>query len=113
MAARPGRAGQALQEEAPDRREVAVAFDGFGFRPARVEVAEGDLVRLTVTADDLTHSFTIDQYRIARRVAAGGTATFEFRADQAGTFDFYCSLTADPRHEQERGSLVVTPAGGV
>jgi len=74
-----------------------------------VEVGQDELVRLTVTADDLTHSFTIDAYRIARRVAAGGSATFEFRADRAGSFPFYCSLTADERHRTEQGTLVVTP----
>ena len=97
-----------MQDSAPDRREIAVAFDGFAFSPSRLEVRQDELVTLTVTGDALTHGFTIDQYRIARRVAAGGTATFEFRADQAGSFTFYCSLTADERHAEERGTLVVT-----
>ena len=86
-----------------------MAFDGFAFRPARIEVQQDELVTLTVTGDDLVHSFTIDEYRIARRVAAGATATFEFRADAAGSFTFYCSLTADERHAAERGTLVVVP----
>jgi heme/copper-type cytochrome/quinol oxidase subunit 2 len=72
-------------------------------------VPQGALITLAVTGDDLTHSFTIDEYRIARRVAAGGTTAFEFRADTAGSFTFYCSLTADERHATERGTLLVTP----
>jgi len=107
LLSRPG-AAQDTREEAPDRREVAVAFDGFAFNPARLEVPQGALVTLTVTGDALTHSFTIDEYRISRRVAAGATATFEFRADEAGSFTFYCNLTADERHATERGTLVVT-----
>lgn len=71
---------------------------------------QDDVVTLTVTADALTHSFTIDDYRIARRVAAGGSTAFEFRADRAGTFIFYCSLTSDARHGDERGTLVVQAA---
>jgi heme/copper-type cytochrome/quinol oxidase subunit 2 len=101
---------QVVREEAPDRREVAVAFDGFAFDPPRLEVPQGAVVTLKVTGDALTHSFTIDEYRIARRVVAGATTTFEFRADTAGSFAFYCSLTADERHGTERGTLVVVPA---
>jgi heme/copper-type cytochrome/quinol oxidase subunit 2 len=88
---------------------VSVAFDGFAFRPARIEVSQNDLVTLTVTTDGLTHAFTIDEYRIARRVQANGSATFEFRAGQHGSFSFYCSLTSDERHAQERGTFVVAP----
>jgi hypothetical protein len=33
--------------------------------------------------------------------------TFEFRADQAGTFPFYCNLSQDERCRQMRGELVV------
>ena len=106
------RAGLAGQEAAPNRREVTIAFEGFAFRPARVEVTHEDVVTLTVTADALTHSFTIDDYRIARRVAAGRSTTFEFRADQAGEFIFYCSLTSDARHGEEQGTLVVVGADG-
>jgi len=102
-------AGQVTREEAPERREIAVAFDGFAFSPASIEVPQGALITLTVVGDDRTHSFTIDEYRIARRVAADGTATFEFRADTEGSVTFYCSLTADERHATERGTLVVTP----
>ena len=38
---------------------------------------------------------------------AGQTVTFEFRADQAGTFDFYCNLKQDDRCRNMRGQLVV------
>jgi heme/copper-type cytochrome/quinol oxidase subunit 2 len=35
--------------------------------------------------------------------------TFEFRADRAGTFPFYCNLTIDDGCREMRGELVVTP----
>jgi heme/copper-type cytochrome/quinol oxidase subunit 2 len=50
---------------------------------------------------------TIDEYRVSRRVPAGGSTTLEFRADRAGTFAFYSNLTNDDRHAQMRGELVV------
>ena len=53
---------------------------------------QNDLVRVTLHSGDIPHSFTIDGYRIAKRVGAGQTVSFEFRADQAGTFPIYCNL---------------------
>jgi len=42
-------------------------------------VAQDDLVKLTVRSEDIAHSFTIDEYRISKRVPAGGSTTFEFQ----------------------------------
>ena len=50
-------------------------------------------------------SFAIDAYRIIKRVAGKTSVTFEFRADQAGTFPFYCNLTTDPGCKDMRGVL--------
>jgi len=50
---------------------------------------------------------TIDEYRLSKRVPAGGTMTLEFRADRPGTFAFYSNLTNDSRHNSTRGELIV------
>jgi heme/copper-type cytochrome/quinol oxidase subunit 2 len=42
-------------------------------------------------------------------VGAGGTVTFEFLADRAGTFPFYCSLTIEDGCREMKGQLVVLP----
>ncbi len=68
---------------------------------------QDDLVKLTITSADVTYAFTIDQYKISKRVPAGGSTTIEFRADQVGTFDFYSDMTSDERHGKMRGQLVV------
>ena len=88
-------------------REVSVEGNNFAFSPGRIEVQRGDLVKIRFAAHDMPHSFTIDAYRIAKRAGAGQTVVFEFRADQAGTFPFYCNLTQDERCRQMRGELVV------
>jgi heme/copper-type cytochrome/quinol oxidase subunit 2 len=88
-------------------REFTINGDHFAFSPARIEVQKDDLVKITFTAGDIAHSFTIDQYRIAKRAAAGQSITFEFRADQPGTFRFYCNLTVDERCRKMEGELVV------
>jgi cytochrome c oxidase subunit II len=94
-------------QEAPNRREFTVVAKDFQFSPARLEVTQDDLVKLTVRSEDVAYSLTIDEYRVAKRVPAGGTTTFEFRTDRAGTFPFYSNLTNDARHSQARGQLVV------
>ena len=43
-------------------------------------------MKITLTTDDIPHSFTIDGYRIAKRVNPGQTVVFEFRADEPGRF---------------------------
>jgi heme/copper-type cytochrome/quinol oxidase subunit 2 len=88
-------------------REFTVTGRDHAFSPAQMEVQKDDLVKVTFTAADIPHSFTIDKYRIAKRAGAGQSVTFEFRADQAGEFDFYCSLTQDNRCRSMRGRLTV------
>jgi heme/copper-type cytochrome/quinol oxidase subunit 2 len=88
-------------------REFTITGDQFAFKPLRIEVQKDDLVKITFTAKDIPHSFTIDQYRIAKRAAAGQTVVFEFRADQVGTHRFYCNLTTDERCRRMEGELIV------
>jgi heme/copper-type cytochrome/quinol oxidase subunit 2 len=95
------------QDQAPNRREFTVVAKDFRYSPARIEVMQDDLVKLTVRSEDIAHSFTIDEYRIVKRVPAGGSTTFEFQADRPGTFPFYCTLTSDPGHKMMHGDLVV------
>jgi heme/copper-type cytochrome/quinol oxidase subunit 2 len=89
-------------------REITVTGDQFAFSPARIEVQKDDLVQVRFTAKDIAHSFTVDlPYRISKRAGAGQSVVFEFRADEAGRFTFYCNLTQDERCKQMRGELVV------
>ena len=69
-------------------------------------MSQDDLVKITFTSDDRPASFAIDAYRIVKRAAGGQTITFEFRADQAGTFTFYCNLS-DERCKDMKGLLIV------
>ena len=95
------------QEQAPSRAEFTIVAKGYHFSPDRIEVGQDDLVKVTIHSEDVAHSFSIDEYRIVKRIPAGGSTTFEFRADRAGTFQFYCNLTSDPGHGQMKGQLVV------
>jgi heme/copper-type cytochrome/quinol oxidase subunit 2 len=92
---------------AQNRREVSVAARKYSFG-GEVRVQKDDLVRITFSAEDIPHSFTIDRYRISKRAEPGKPVTFEFRADQAGEFEIYCNLTIDDQCGQKmKGKLVV------
>ena len=89
-------------------REFSVEGNQYAFSPARLDVQKDDLVKITFTARDMPHSFTIDEYRIAKRAGAGQSVVFEFRADRTGTVNFYCNLVSqDDRCKQMRGQLTV------
>ena len=87
-------------------REFTVRGDGYAFSPSRIEVQKDDIVKVTFTAVDMAHSFTVDEYRIAKRANAGQTVTFEFRAS-GGEARFYCNLTQDDRCKGMQGQIVV------
>ena len=97
------------QDQAPNRREFTVTARDYHFSPDRIEVGQDDLVKLVVQSADVAYSVTIDEYRVSRRVPAGGSTTLEFRADRPGTFAFYSNMTNDARHAQMKGQLVVRP----
>jgi heme/copper-type cytochrome/quinol oxidase subunit 2 len=88
-------------------RQFTIGGHKYAFAPAVIDVQRNDLVKITFTAEDIAHSFTVDEYRIAKRAGPGQTVTFEFRADQPGTFRFYCNLTQDDGCRNMRGELHV------
>jgi heme/copper-type cytochrome/quinol oxidase subunit 2 len=91
------------------RHELVLNARRYSFSQSRIEVGLDDVLKITLVAEDIPHSFTVDAYRIAKRAAPGKPVTFEFRADRAGTFPFYCNLTIDDGCLEMRGELVVTP----
>jgi heme/copper-type cytochrome/quinol oxidase subunit 2 len=95
------------QEQAPNRREFTITAANHRFTPDRMDVSLGDIVRVTLTSEEQTYTFAIDAYRIVKRAPQGQPVTFEFRADKAGTFEFYCNLTSDPACRAMTGTLTV------
>jgi heme/copper-type cytochrome/quinol oxidase subunit 2 len=102
-------AAPAGQDQAPTRREFTVTARDYSFSPNRVEVQQDDLIKLTVQSADNAYGFTIDDYRVSKRVPAGGSTIVEFRADRPGTFAFYSNLSNDSRHSKMSGQLIVRP----
>src|SRR4051812_41686795 len=97
----------AAGQEQGATREFTINGNHYAFPPASIAVDRNDLVKITFTAADMPHSFTIDDYRIVKRAGAGQAVTFEFRADRAGRFPFYCNLSADDKCKDMKGTLTV------
>jgi heme/copper-type cytochrome/quinol oxidase subunit 2 len=95
------------QEPSQNRREFVIVAKDHVFSPDTIEVAQDDLVKVTLRSEDVAISFAIDAYRIIKRVPGNSSITFEFRADQPGTFPFYCNLTSDRACKDMRGTLSV------
>ena len=101
--------GMLAQNQEPIARPWLVTASRYAFDPPRIEVFQDDLVKIELRTDDIAHSLTINAYRIAKRVNPGQSVTFEFRADQPGTFPFYCNLQIDEGCRRMRGELIVKP----
>ncbi len=97
----------AAQEVAPTRRAFTVVAQDGRFVPDRLDVSKNDLVTITLRSEGAPHSFAIDAYRVMKRAGAGETVTFEFRAEQAGRFEYYCSLSSNAACRAMKGTLVV------
>ena len=101
---------------AQSKTDIACAAYRYGYHisgssKGEIRAHVGDLLRITFSAEDIPHSFTIDDdhYRISRRAEPGKPPTrFEFLADKPGTFEIYCNLSNDPRCRRETiGRLIV------
>jgi nitrous-oxide reductase len=101
--------GIAVQDQGPTAKPFVVTLHRYAFDPPRIDVNQDDLVRIELRSEDIAHSLTIDAYRIAKRVSRDQPVTFEFRADRAGTFPFYCNLQIEDGCRQMRGQLIVKP----
>ena len=89
-------------------REIEITAKRFMFEPARIEVAEGERVRLNVKSADGVHGLQIKKFRVNTLIPRGGTpVTIEFVASAPGTFEIMCSEECGDGHESMSGTLVV------
>jgi nitrous-oxide reductase len=87
------------------------------FTPEHVEVNQGEKVVWHLTsherAVDATHGFCIPSYNVNLSLEPGEYQRFEFVADQAGTFPFYCTEFCSALHLEMMGYFRVKPAAGI
>jgi cytochrome c oxidase subunit II len=76
-----------------------------------LHVPIGVPVKLTMTSEDVIHSFFIPAFRVKQDVIPGRYTTIWFQATKAGTFHLFCAEYCGTKHSQMIGSIkVVEPA---
>jgi len=90
-------------------RIVEVVATRFAFEPGRIEVTQGDVVRLVVRSADGVHGVAIKKFKVEKKVPRGGdSVTIDFVASEAGTFPILCSEFCGKGHDDMKGLLVVS-----
>lgn len=94
--------------QANEPKVFEVVAKRFSFDPAKIEVTEGDRVRLVVRSGDGVHGIEIKKFRVNKVVPRGGDkVTIDFTASAPGTFEILCSEYCGEAHEEMKGTLVV------
>lgn len=89
-------------------RVIEVVAKRFAFEPAKIEVTEGERVRLVVRSADGVHGIEIKKFKINKPVPRGGKpVTIDFVASAPGTYEILCSEYCGDGHEAMAGTLVV------
>ncbi len=89
-------------------RTVEIVARKFAFEPARIEVTEGETVRLVVRSADGVHGVGIKKFKVAEEVPRGGTPVMiEFTATAVGEFEILCSEYCGKGHGEMAATLVV------
>jgi plastocyanin len=74
-------------------KEFTLTASNFKYDVTEIHVKKGDTVRLTLKIAEGHHDWNVDEFHAKTNVLqAGQEQTIEFVADQAGTFEYYCSV---------------------
>jgi len=74
-------------------QEFIVEGNNFSFLPNSISVKKGETVRIIFKATEGFHDLVIDGYKVAtKQLRAPDSEILEFVADQAGNFEYYCSV---------------------
>ena len=106
----PAHSQERADGDAP--RVIEIVAKRFAFEPSRIEVDEGETVRLMVRSADGVHGFGIRKFKVAEEIPRGGAPVMiEFTAAASGEFEILCSEYCGKGHEQMKARLVVRARG--
>ncbi len=92
---------------ASDVQVIEMEAGAFYYKPDSIRVKKGQKVQIVFKSVDMMHDFNVDELNIKSEVVKGGdTNTFEFVANEAGTFEYYCSI-GQHRQQGQVGTLIV------
>jgi cytochrome c oxidase subunit 2 len=72
-----------------------------------LHVPVGQAVRLTMTSEDVIHSFFVPAFRVKQDVLPGRYTSVWFEATRAGRYHLFCAEYCGTKHSRMIGSVVV------
>jgi cytochrome c oxidase subunit 2 len=72
-----------------------------------LHVPIGQTVKLTMTSEDVIHSFGVPAFRLKQDVNPGAYTSVWFRPERAGTYHLFCDQYCGVEHSRMVGSIVV------
>lgn len=77
----------------PEIKTFNLTGRNFAFSQTEIRVKKGDKVVINFEATEGFHDWTVEGYGVGTKsVAVGQKTSVSFTADQAGTFEYYCSV---------------------
>ncbi len=91
----------------PSVKSFDITGKNFAFSQSEIRVKKGDNVRINFTSTDGFHDWSIEGFNAStKQVNTGESASVEFVAGKAGTFEYYCSV-GNHRQLGMKGNLLV------
>lgn len=74
-------------------KEFTIDTFNFGYSIPEIKIRKGQKVTITLTNSGGTHDFVIDELGVdSGKIVTGESVTFDFVANEAGEFEYYCSV---------------------
>lgn len=74
-----------------------------------LHVPLGRVIELTLTSQDVIHSFFVPEFRVKQDVVPGRYSTLWFKASKLGRFHIFCSQYCGTHHSAMTGQVIVMP----
>lgn len=89
------------------KKTFVVEGGNFTYSVPEIKVKQGDTVSITFVNKEGFHDLVIDEFNVkTKQLQANQEETIEFVADEAGTFEYYCSV-GQHRQMGMVGNLIV------
>ncbi len=72
-----------------------------------LHIPKGEIIKLTMTSEDVIHSFFVPAFRVKQDVVPGRYTTVWFEATKAGTYHLFCTEYCGSHHSRMIGSVTV------
>lgn len=74
-------------------KTINLEAGSFYYKPAEITVKKGEKVKIVLKSADMMHDFNIDELDVKIPITKSGeTGIVEFTPEQAGIFEYYCSV---------------------